>query len=77
MAYTNNNVQSHQDDPGHSSDCPTNSTIKCCVDACSHHTSTDYCSLNQIQVGVCGDQVTECENTECASFQLDNMGGCR
>ncbi len=56
---------------------PTNSTIKCCVENCAHHAPTDYCSLNQIQVGACCSEVRQCENTECASFQLDNQGGCR
>ncbi|MFI3250648.1 MAG: DUF1540 domain-containing protein [Eubacteriales bacterium] len=56
---------------------PTNSTIKCCVEACTHHAPTDYCSLNQIQVGACSNAVTQCQNTECASFELDNTGGCR
>lgn len=50
---------------------PTNSTIKCGVDSCSHHNSQDYCSLNQIQVGATGKHVTSPQNTECASFQLD------
>lgn len=58
---------------------PTNSTIKCQVDHCTHHSTNDYCSLNQIEVGPCcdGDDVSCCENTECASFQMDNAGGCR
>lgn len=56
---------------------PTNSTIKCGVDSCAHHAPTNYCSLNQIQVGSCSSNPTCCENTECASFQMDNAGGCR
>lgn len=56
---------------------PTNSTIKCKVENCTHHAPTNYCSLNQIQVGPSCGNVQQCDNTECASFQLDNTGGCR
>lgn len=52
---------------------PTNSTIKCDVEACSHHSSNDYCSLNQIEVGASSRHVTQPQNTECASFELDNQ----
>lgn len=51
---------------------PVNSTIKCAVEHCSHHSDNDYCSLNQIQVGACSEDVQYCENTECASFELDS-----
>lgn len=56
---------------------PTNSTIKCGVDNCAYHAPTNYCSLNQIQVGACTGQVTQAKNTECASYQMGNEGSCR
>lgn len=53
----------------------TNTHIKCGVENCSHHAPTDYCSLEQIEVGAtCSGEVTDCESTECASFELDGNG---
>ena len=50
-----------------------NASIQCSVSTCSHHAgSENYCTLNTIQVGCCGGDhtVTNCRNTECASFDL-------
>ncbi len=55
----------------------TNTTIKCGVECCAHHAPTDYCSLSQIQVGACASEVTQCKNTECASFQMGYEGCTR
>lgn len=55
----------------------TNSTIQCSVTNCAYHNPKNYCSLNQIKVGSCDANVTDCQGTECASFQLGNEGGIR
>lgn len=49
-----------------------NASIQCSVSTCSHHAGGEnYCTLNAIKVGCCGDRnVTNCKNTECASFDL-------
>ncbi|MFI3253047.1 MAG: DUF1540 domain-containing protein [Eubacteriales bacterium] len=54
-----------------------NSHIKCGVENCAYHAPTNHCSLNEIQVGACSSEVTQCKNTECASFQMENEGCCR
>lgn len=48
---------------------PTNSSIKCDVNSCTHHSSNNYCSLNQIEIGPCVDSPINAKNTECASFE--------
>lgn len=48
-----------------------NNSIKCSVTSCAHHCQgQNYCTLNEIKVGGCCSDVTNCANTECASFQL-------
>lgn len=48
-----------------------NSSIKCCVNNCSHHAqSKDYCTLNEIQVGTHESNPTVCECTDCKSFKM-------
>ena len=48
-----------------------NTSIKCTVDTCVHHSAPqNCCSLQSIQVGCCDCSPTKCEGTECASFQL-------
>ena len=48
-----------------------NHSIKCSVDSCAYHAqSKDFCTLNAIKVGCCGDShPNSCECTECASFE--------
>lgn len=48
-----------------------NTSIKCTVDTCVHHSAPqNCCSLQSIQVGCCDCTPTKCEGTECASFKL-------
>lgn len=47
-----------------------NNNIQCTVNSCAYHNPQNYCSLNQIKVGCCSSCPTDCESTECASFQL-------
>ena len=54
-----------------------NPSIKCSVTSCTHHCNDkNYCSLNEIRVGCCDSSVTNCANTECASFELGAGGSC-
>lgn len=48
---------------------PTNSTIKCEVESCKNHSPSNYCSLNQIEIGPCVDSPINAKNTECSSFE--------
>jgi hypothetical protein len=50
-----------------------NHSIQCSVTNCAHHDATeDYCTLNEIKVGcACDTRVTNCKETECASFHMD------
>ncbi len=58
-----------------------NPSIKCSVNSCAYHAgSTGMCTLQAIQVGCTQQNVSKCESTECASFQLGDHGtscGCR
>lgn len=58
-----------------------NPSIKCSVDSCAYHAgTTGMCTLQAIQVGCTCKDVSKCEATECASFQLGDHGtscGCR
>lgn len=58
-----------------------NPSIKCSVNSCAYHaTGADMCTLQAIQVGCTCQDVSKCEATECASFQLGNHGtncGCK
>lgn len=54
-----------------------NNSIKCSVNSCAYHCGEqNYCTLNEIKVGCCDSNVTNCASTECASFQLGDHGGC-
>lgn len=46
-----------------------NKSIKCRVDSCKHHDTTEYCLLNSI---IIGGQCSDCnhsKDTECRSFE--------
>lgn len=48
-----------------------NNSIRCSVNRCAYHCGEqNYCTLNEIKVGCCDSNVTNCASTECASFQL-------
>ena len=54
-----------------------NNSIKCSVNSCAYHCGEqNYCTLNEIKVGCCDSNVTNCASTECASLQLGDHGGC-
>ena len=56
----------------------TNPSIKCSVNSCTYH-KNQHCTLNEIQVGCCAENVGKPEGTECASFKLGDHGtkcGC-
>lgn len=55
-----------------------NNSIQCSVKSCTYHAdSKDYCTLNSIRVGCCGDaRPKTCDCTECASFQSSGKNGC-
>ena len=51
--------------------CHANTSIACSVATCAYHCKDkQYCSLNEIKVGCCAPNVTDCTSTECASFKL-------
>jgi hypothetical protein len=51
--------------------CSANESIKCTVQQCAHHCETkDYCSLSAIQVGTHEMNPTQCQCTDCNSFEL-------
>ncbi len=58
-----------------------NPSIKCSVSSCAYHSgSAGMCTLGEIKVGCTQQNVSKCDATECASFQLGNHGsscGCR
>lgn len=60
---------------------PSNPSIKCSVNSCAYHSgASDSCTLQTIQVGCSCQNVSKCESTECASFQLGDHGtncGCK
>ena len=45
----------------------TNPSIKCSVNSCTYH-KNQHCTLNEIQVGCCAENVAKPDGTECASF---------
>jgi len=52
-----------------------NPNIKCSVRSCAYHTGAgDMCTLKAIQVGCTQNNVSKCDATECASFQLGDHG---
>ena len=57
-----------------------NPSIKCSVNSCAYHSgSAGMCTLHEISVGCTCKDVSKCESTECASFQLGTHGtdcGC-
>ncbi len=58
-----------------------NPSIKCSVNSCAYHAANSgMCTLQEISVGCTQKNVSKCEATECASFQLGTHGtdcGCR
>lgn len=52
----------------------SNPSIACSVSSCTYHSKgQNHCTLNEIKVGCCDPQVTDCASTECASFELDHQ----
>ena len=50
-----------------------NKSIGCSVTQCKYHCkSSDYCSLDKIQVGTHEPQPTESQCTDCQSFKKDS-----
>lgn len=50
-----------------------NKSIGCSVTQCKYHCkSSDYCSLDKIQVGTHEAQPTESQCTDCQSFKKDS-----
>lgn len=50
-----------------------NSSIKCVVSECKYHANqTDYCTLDQINVGRTEDCPTSSDETDCESFMVKN-----
>ena len=53
------------------SKCDINKSIRCTVDDCKHHCSTEnYCSLNSILVGTHESKPTQVQCTDCMSFEM-------
>lgn len=51
--------------------CQANHSILCTVKQCAHHCNNqDYCSLQSIRVGTHEANPTQCQCTDCQSFQL-------
>ena len=51
--------------------CQSNQSILCTVKQCAHHCpNQDYCSLQSIRVGTHEANPTQCQCTDCQSFQL-------
>ncbi len=49
----------------------TQGNIRCTVTQCKHHeTGCDTCSLNSISIGTHEINPTQCECTDCLSFEL-------
>lgn len=48
-----------------------NHSIQCSVNSCAYHAEDkNFCTLNSIKVGCCGDtKPKSCDCTECASFK--------
>lgn len=54
-----------------------NPSIKCSVSSCAYHcTDQNNCTLNEIKVGCCDPNVSNCASTECASFSMGGNGSC-
>ncbi len=55
-----------------------NHSIACSVNNCAYHAGNQgYCTLDCIKVGCCTPEVTQCGNTECASFKAGGKSKCR
>ena len=56
-----------------------NPSIACTVTSCSHHAvQEDYCTLSAIKVGTHEANPTQCECTDCESFDLKSSNcGCK
>ena len=51
--------------------CHANKSIHCSVTQCANHCSTsDYCSLDRVQIGTHEMNPTETKCTDCNSFKL-------
>ena len=51
--------------------CHANKSIQCSVTQCANHCSTsDYCSLDRVQIGTHEMNPTETKCTDCNSFKL-------
>lgn len=46
-----------------------NQAIKCRVETCKYHESSDYCNLKDIVIGAEKTDATENCDTECKSFE--------
>lgn len=54
-----------------------NHSIACTVKNCAYHAGNQgYCTLSSIKVGSCAPEVTQCDNTECASFKAGRSKCC-
>lgn len=52
-----------------------NQAIKCSVISCAHHCGEqNCCSLREIKVGCSDPSVVQCDQTQCASFDLGSHG---
>lgn len=47
-----------------------NKSIGCSVRSCEYHASSDYCTLDKIQVGTHEPNPTQVECTDCESFKV-------
>ncbi len=46
-----------------------NKSIGCSVKSCEYHASSNYCTLDKIQVGTHESNPTQVECTDCQSFE--------
>lgn len=50
--------------------CKSNKAIQCSVQQCRYHCAQgNYCSLNSIKVGTHEANPTDCQCTDCQSFE--------
>ncbi len=53
----------------------SNPSVQCSVNSCAYHSGPDQtCTLQQIKVGCCQNNVCDCKETKCASFKLGTHG---
>ncbi|MCI8594938.1 MAG: DUF1540 domain-containing protein [Oscillospiraceae bacterium] len=54
-----------------------NPSIQCSVTSCAYHCKAqEYCTLPEIKVGCCENNVGNCQETKCNSFKLGDHGTC-